>query len=208
MYYYFCCWKKNCLLYLQIPQMCFNRCCSLQVTKISLIYYMVCLFYSKKQIAPYDYNRKGSYTDHYVSSLTKCFSRDVCNRIVVNVLRHSCSIARNKLPIIFTNPTGNNLTANIFWQMLCTSSNKILINVHVYSIARNKLLITNNYNYKLLITGLCTNNYNYKSHGQLYWVLRVLTDVVHLKNVTKSSLKYYGMLWQETNCSLLNFFHK
>ena len=106
--------KKNCLLYLQIPQMCFNRCCALQVTKISLIYYIVYLFYSKKQIAHYNYSPKGSYTDQYVSSSTKCFSRDVCNKIVVNVLWHSCSIARNKLPIIFTNPTGNNLTANIF----------------------------------------------------------------------------------------------
>ena len=157
---------------------------------------MVCLFYSKKQIAHHDYNPKGSYTDHYVSSSTKCFSRDVCKKIVVNVLWYSCSIARNKLLIIFTNPTGNNLTANIFWQMLCTSSNKILINVlwYVYSIARNKLLIT----------GVCTNNYDYKSHGQLYWLLCVLTDVVYWKDVTKSSLKYYGMLYlqQETNCSV------
>ena len=50
--------------------------------------------------------------------------------------------------------------------------------------------------YKQLITTNPTSSYiDY---------ICVLTDVVHLKDVTKSSLKYYGMLdsQQETNCSL------
>ena len=86
-----------------------------------------------------------------------------------------CGPARENLLIISTNPMGNNLTANVSRQMLCTLSNKIFINVlsYAYSIARNKLLIT----------GECTSNYNYKSHRQF---ILTETDVVDVKNVTKS----------------------
>ena len=141
---------------------------------------MVCLFYSKKQIAHYDYSPKGSYTDHYVSSSTKCFSHDVCKKFIVNVLWYSCSIVGNKLLIIFTNPTGNNLTANIFWQMLCTSSNKILINVlwYVYSIARNKLLIMTTTTKAVILTTLCPARQNF----------------FQVMFVRKSLLMYYGIL--------------
>ena len=51
--YYYSVAEKNCLLYLQIPQMCFDECCAPQVTKILLMHYMVCLLYSKKQMAHY-----------------------------------------------------------------------------------------------------------------------------------------------------------
>ena len=48
---------------------------------------------------------------------TKYFSCEVCNKIVINVLWYSDSIARNKLLITSTNPTGNNLTA---WKCVLT----------------------------------------------------------------------------------------
>ena len=141
---------------------------------------MVCLFYGKKQIAHY-----VNYTYNPIGSLNcmphvqiKHYLCDVCNKIIVNVLWYSYFVARNKLLIISTNPTGNNLTANVFWQMLCTLSNRINVLWYVQSIAWNKLLIMS------IIPTMPQSVY---IEWHVFWPI-----ILHLKFVTKFSWMYWG----------------
>ena len=98
--------------------------------------------------------------------------------VFINVLWYAYSVTRNKLLIIYTNPTGNNLTGNVFQQMLCTLSNKIFLLIYYGMFIPQHETNCSLCQFYLQPTGFLMN-----------------PTCFHLKFVTKSSLMYYGMLF-------------